>query len=146
MRYLSHTPVLAIPVNHCRLLAYLHCRAILRRQIRAWLKAGAMDGKQLFPTNEGTPQGGVISPLLANIALHGMEEHIKSLARQFDMPRANGNQQSITVKRQSVSVIRYADDFVIFHQRYRGHRAVQSRDRRLAGGHGLSVENQVKQD
>lgn len=75
-----------------------------------------MDGKQLFPTNEGTPQGGVISPLLANIALHGMEEHIKSLARQFNMPRPNGKQQSITNRRKSVSVIRYADDFVILHK------------------------------
>ncbi|MGC1307840.1 MAG: group II intron reverse transcriptase/maturase [Phormidesmis sp.] len=103
-------------INHQKLLEKLNTYPTLRRQIRAWLKAGVMDGKTLFPTNEGTPQGGVISPLLANIALHGMEEHIKSLARQFDMPRANGNQQSITVKRQSVAVIRYADDFVIFHK------------------------------
>ncbi len=49
----------------------------MRRQIRAWLKAGVIDRNTLFPTNEGTPQGGVISPLLANIALHGLENRIK---------------------------------------------------------------------
>jgi RNA-directed DNA polymerase len=103
-------------INHQKLLEKLNTYPTLRRQIRAWLKAGVMDGKKLFPTHEGTPQGGVISPLLANIALHGMEEHIKSLARQFNMPRPNGNQQSITTKRQSVSVVRYADDFVILHK------------------------------
>nr|WP_284526184.1 hypothetical protein [Microcystis panniformis] len=35
----------------------------LRQQIKAWLKSGVMDGKNLFPTNEGTPQGGVIGSI-----------------------------------------------------------------------------------
>jgi RNA-directed DNA polymerase len=63
-------------INHDVLLKKLNTYPTLRRQIRAWLKAGVMDGKNLFPTDEGTPQGGVISPLLANVALHGMEELI----------------------------------------------------------------------
>lgn len=63
-------------INHETLLGKLNTYPALRRQIRAWLKAGVMDRKQLFPTTEGTPQGGVISPLLANIALHDMEELI----------------------------------------------------------------------
>jgi RNA-directed DNA polymerase len=67
-------------INHDVLLKKLNTYPTLRRQIRAWLKAGVMDGKNLFPTDEGTPQGGVISPLLANVALHGMEELIKGLA------------------------------------------------------------------
>ncbi len=42
--------------------------------IRAWLKAGVLEPGQGFaPTEEGTPQGGVISPLVLNVALHGME-------------------------------------------------------------------------
>jgi len=67
-----------------------------------------MDGKQLFPTSEGTPQGGVISPLLANIALHGMEERIKQIAETLPGAKINN--------RSALSLIRYADDFVILHE------------------------------
>ena len=45
-----------------------------REQVRGWLKAGVVDKGRYSPTDEGTPQGGVISPLLLNIALQGMEE------------------------------------------------------------------------
>ncbi|MGQ4808630.1 hypothetical protein NKDENANG_02017 [Candidatus Entotheonellaceae bacterium PAL068K] len=44
--------------------------------IKAWLKAGVMDGGAFQAPKRGTPQGGVMSPLLANIALHGMEAAI----------------------------------------------------------------------
>jgi RNA-directed DNA polymerase len=104
-------------ISHDKLLSKLNTFPTLRRQIRAWLKAGVMDGKKLFPTNEGTPQGGVISPVLANIALHGLEELIKGLAPKFDMRNKKGYQQSISNKRESISVIRYADDFVILHEK-----------------------------
>ncbi|ACK72702.1 RNA-directed DNA polymerase (Reverse transcriptase) [Gloeothece citriformis PCC 7424] len=102
-------------INHEKLLQKLNTFPTLRRQIRAWLKAGVMDGNKLFPTEEGTPQGGVVSPLLANIALHGMEEIIKSFAqnpgelRQEFSNRGKGREQSI-------SLIRYADDFVLIHE------------------------------
>lgn len=68
-----------------------------------------MDGNSLFPTDEGTPQGGVISPLLANIALHGMEEEINRLADSFNMKRPDGTQLSKRDKRKSVNFVRYAD-------------------------------------
>ncbi len=103
-------------INHEQLLRKLNTYPTLRKQILAWLKAGVMDGKELFPTSEGTPQGGVISPLLANIALHGMENEINKLADTFDMKRPDGTQLSKRDKRQSVSLIRYADDFVILHE------------------------------
>jgi RNA-directed DNA polymerase len=103
-------------INHKRLLEKLDTFPTFRKQIRAWLNAGVMDGKELFPTSEGTPQGGVISPLLANIALHGMENEIKKLADSFDMKRPVGTQMSKRDKRKSVNVIRYADDFVILHE------------------------------
>jgi RNA-directed DNA polymerase len=82
----------------------------MRRQIKSWLKAGVMDGKELFPTSEGTPQGGVISPLLANIALHGMEERIKEYVGSLKLGT------SLSKRKSSVSTIRYADDFVILHK------------------------------
>ena len=95
-------------INQEKLLIKLNTSPTIRRQIRAWLKAGVMDGKQLFPTSEGTPQGGVISPLLANIALHGMEERIKQYTETLE-----GRKQH---NYQSLSLIRYADDFVILHK------------------------------
>ncbi|MEG3851200.1 group II intron reverse transcriptase/maturase [Microcoleus sp. herbarium19] len=99
-------------INHGELLKKLNTFPTLRRQINAWLKSGVMDGSQLFPTSEGTPQGGVISPLLANIALHGMEERIKQLAETLPTPRGHSKRGN----RQSLSLIRYADDFVILHE------------------------------
>jgi RNA-directed DNA polymerase len=44
--------------------------------IKQWLKAGYVEQEVFHATEQGTPQGGVVSPLLANIALHGMEEVI----------------------------------------------------------------------
>src|SRR5262249_7701027 len=63
-------------IQHRALLAKIDTFPLLRRLIKGWLKAGVMDGGQLFPTEAGTPQGGVLSPLLANIALHGFEEGV----------------------------------------------------------------------
>lgn len=103
-------------INHEKLLSKLNTTPTLRRQIRAWLKAGVMDGKELFPTTEGTPQGGVISPLLANIALHGMEESIMGIAPSIDIKRPDGTQLSTRDKLKSISLIRYADDFVVLHE------------------------------
>jgi RNA-directed DNA polymerase len=99
-------------INQEKLLIKLNTSPTIRRQIRAWLKAGVMDSKQLFPTSEGTPQGGVISPLLANIALHGMEERIKQYADTFPRKSGLGKRDN----RRSLSLIRYADDFVILHE------------------------------
>ncbi|MCC5609839.1 reverse transcriptase N-terminal domain-containing protein [Nostoc sp. CHAB 5834] len=90
------------------LLRKLNTFPSTRRQVRAWLKAGVMDSKQLFPTSEGTPQGGVISPLLANIALHGMEERIKQYSETLKGKKRDN--------RYALSLIRYADDFVILHE------------------------------
>jgi len=62
-------------------------------------------------TNEGTPQGGIISPLLANIALHGMEERVKQYAETLQAKRGDK-----VKNRKSLNLIRYADDFVIMHE------------------------------
>src|SRR4028118_714171 len=99
-------------IDHEALLRKLNTFPTIRRQIRAWLKAGEMDSKQLFQTSQGTPQGGVISPLLANIALHGMEERVKQYAEILPARNGKGKRDN----RSSLSLIRYADDFVILHE------------------------------
>ena len=96
-------------INHSKLLDKLLTYPKLRRQIKNWLKSGVIDDGDLFPTHEGTPQGGVISPLLANIALHGMENRIKEYAKTLKGDKRD-NQYAL-------SLIRYADDFVILHER-----------------------------
>jgi RNA-directed DNA polymerase len=63
-------------INHEALLAKLDTSPKFRRIVKGWLEAGVMEKGELFPSTAGTPQGGVISPLLANIALHGLEEII----------------------------------------------------------------------
>ncbi len=96
-------------INHKALLAKVNTYPTLSRQIKTWLKAGYIDqGDNFFPTKEGTPQGGTISPLLANIALHGMEERIKEFARTLKGVKKDNE--------KALSLIRYADDFIIMHE------------------------------
>jgi RNA-directed DNA polymerase len=99
-------------IDHQKLLNKLNTYPSMRRLIRSWLKSGFMDGQDIFPTTAETPQGGVISPLLANIALHGMEEAIKEYANTLPTRRNYGKKQN----RNALSLIRYADDFVIIHE------------------------------
>src|SRR5918912_1168664 len=61
-------------IDHQALLEKLRTYPAMRRLVKGWLKAGVMDGVDFSPTLAGTPQGGVVSPLLMNIALHGMQE------------------------------------------------------------------------
>lgn len=95
-------------INHVELLKKINTFPKMRRQIKAWLKAGILDGNTLFPTKEGTPQGGVISPLLANIALHGMIDEIRDLYPE--RKRIKGKP-----KLWKPIIVRYADDFVVIH-------------------------------
>ncbi|MEG4397354.1 group II intron reverse transcriptase/maturase [Microcoleus sp. BROC3] len=127
-------------INHDVLLSKLNTYPTLRRQIRAWLKAGVMDGNKLFPTNEGTPQGGVISPLLANVALHGIEEWIMGLAPKFDMKRADNTQLSVRDKLKSISLIRYADDFVVLHEDLEVVKLCKSEIEKWLSGIGLELK------
>ncbi|HEY9707995.1 MAG TPA: group II intron reverse transcriptase/maturase [Oculatellaceae cyanobacterium] len=103
-------------IDHKALLNKLNTFPTIRRQIRAWLQAGVMDGKELFPTSEGTPQGGVISPLLANIALHGIENLIN---QAFPKLYKSGRETWFHKKGEHFlppQLIRYADDFVVIHE------------------------------
>jgi RNA-directed DNA polymerase len=95
-------------INHTKLLEKINTYPTLRKVIKQWLKAGVIDKNVFSKTEAGTPQGGVISPLLANIALHGMETKIKEFATTWKGGKRD-NQKSI-------SLVRYADDFVILHE------------------------------
>jgi len=87
-------------INQEALLKKLQTYAALRQAVKAWLKAGVLDKHVFASTEEGTPQGGVISPLLANIALHEMEQVAASSYSK------NGGKSAL---------IRYADDYIILH-------------------------------
>ena len=84
----------------------------LRRQIKGWLKSGVLDNREMLETDKGTPQGGVISPLLANIALHGLEAQVKQFAETLP-----GNKRD---NKNALTLVRYADDFVIPHEKLEG--------------------------
>ena len=93
-------------IEHAALLARL---PVFTTTIRRWLKAGVVELGALDPTTMGTPQGGIISPLLANIALDGME-------RLFGAERPDGRQVTPCLRRGSnrgINLVRYADDFVV---------------------------------
>jgi len=67
------------------------------KKLMSWLKSGYIEKSVYYPTTSGTPQGGIISPILANMTLDGMEELLKS---KFKIS-------------EKVHMVRYADDFII---------------------------------
>ncbi|MEQ5841683.1 group II intron reverse transcriptase/maturase [Paraburkholderia acidicola] len=89
-------------INH----EWLENRVPMDKEVlRKWLKAGLIYKGQLQATEAGTPQGGIISPTLANVTLNGLErELIAHLGAKFGIAKA---------KKLKVNVVRYADDFVI---------------------------------
>ncbi|MBI3974170.1 MAG: reverse transcriptase N-terminal domain-containing protein [Chloroflexi bacterium] len=90
-------------IDHAAPLRKLGTFPALRRVIRGWLKAGVWDGVDFKPTESGTPQGGALSPLLANMALHGLETHLRmSFKNHFWKDGREHNSWRPTV-------VRYAD-------------------------------------
>ena len=87
-------------IEHKALCRKLNTSPKLTRQIGAWLKAGVMDADQFQETPTGAAQGSVISPLLANVALHGVEEDLQKAFKGTQRPM----------------LIRYADDLVVLHK------------------------------
>jgi RNA-directed DNA polymerase len=93
-------------IDHESLLARL---PVFTTTLRRWLKAGVVELGRLAETDTGTPQGGIASPLLANVALDGME-------RLFGAVNSKGTQLSPALKRgrnKGIGLVRYADDFVV---------------------------------
>lgn len=92
-------------IDHTRLLAHLGSFPG-RGMIAGWLAAGVIEQGRFAPSEEGTPQGGVVSPMLLNIALHGMEAAAGVRYTRRDPQGAH-------VARDSPVLVRYADDFVV---------------------------------
>lgn len=93
-------------IDHQYLLEEMDSK-IGKRMVSQWLKAGVMEKQEFHPSELGTPQGGIISPLLANIALDGMETHL------YDQLRKKYKYKELCDGQ--IRVIRYADDFVVMH-------------------------------
>lgn len=89
-------------INHEWLLSRVRMNKGVLRQ---WLKSGVIDKGQLRRTENGTPQGGIISPLLANITLNGLENGLMQHLRE-KLGSKRGS-------RAKVNLVRYADDFVV---------------------------------
>jgi group II intron reverse transcriptase/maturase len=116
-------------LDHAHLRKILEQRVrdgVILRQIGKWLNAGVLEGMSLSYPDQGTPQGGVISPLLANIYLHEVvdrwiEERVK--------PKAHGK----------VVLVRYADDFVILFRAEADARAVYAALPKRFATYGLTL-------
>jgi RNA-directed DNA polymerase len=79
-----------------------------KRLLKQWLKAGYIEKGKLFPTEHGCPQGGILSPVIANMVLDGLEELLGIL---YGSKAVDGNHHRAI--KNKVYLIRYADDFVI---------------------------------
>jgi RNA-directed DNA polymerase len=93
-------------IDHSHLLSQLGAFPA-RGLVEAWLKSGVVDQGRFAPTEQGCPQGGVISPVLMNVALHGMEA---AAGVRYIPTGANAG----TARPGSPVVIRYADDLLAF--------------------------------
>ncbi len=91
-------------IDHQHLLAAIGSFPA-RGMIRDWLKAGVVNQGRYAPTDEGTPQGGVVSPLLLNVALHGMEQAAGVRYRKLGI--------ETVLAADSPALIKYADDLVV---------------------------------
>jgi RNA-directed DNA polymerase len=87
-------------IGHAWLLAHI---PLEKKILEGWLKAGYLEGQAFHPTEAGTPQGGIISPVLATMALDGLEAALYERFRHKDRSKAS----------TGVNLVRYADDFII---------------------------------
>jgi RNA-directed DNA polymerase len=117
-------------LDHNRIVASLGMFPA-RELIRQWLTAGVIENRRFAPTEEGAPQGGVISPLLLNVALHGMET--AAGVRYY----TTGTRAGKTVSGSPV-VVRYADDLVALCYSQQQAEQVQARLAEWLAPRGLS--------
>lgn len=90
-------------ISHEWLLTHIPMERVI---LQKWLKAGYMDHRILYPTEAGTPQGGIASPVLANLALDGLERRLREQYPRHGTGRSRG-------EKAKVNLVRFADDFII---------------------------------
>ena len=95
-------------IDHNHLLNLIDGKTA-KNSIKEWLKAGIMENQKFQPSIIGTPQGGIISPLLANIALDDMETYL------YNQLRKKGYKMK-ELYNGKLRIVRYADDFVVMHE------------------------------
>lgn len=78
--------------------------------LKKFLKSGYMFNRELYSTEEGTPQGGIISPILANMVLDGIQE---ILHKKYHIGNQTGKYSSYKSSQTKVNYVRYADDFIV---------------------------------
>jgi RNA-directed DNA polymerase len=106
-----------------------------RKHIEAWLTAGVVERSMFTATTEGVPQGGVISPLLLNVALHGLEAAAGAAYFQAGMAHAGKSVPGTPI------VVRYADDLVAMCVSREQAEAVQTRLAQWLRVRGLSFNS-----
>jgi RNA-directed DNA polymerase len=103
-------------MDHNALLAKLNTFPAMEKQIKAWLKTGILENGVITQVEKSTPQGSLISPLLMNIALHGMEQAVVSFLKNCKIKDKDGKNIVRRRRSSSINTIRYADDFVVLHE------------------------------
>ncbi|NEO93697.1 MAG: group II intron reverse transcriptase/maturase [Moorea sp. SIO3G5] len=115
-----------------------------RELIKQWLKAGYVEAEIFKATESGTPQGGIISPLLANIALDGMDEYLKRYQKISTQIRKSGKRKGSKekVKSPMYGYLRYADDFIITARNEEDIKAVVPIIEEWLGKRGLTLNKE----
>jgi len=122
-------------IDQAALLEKMHTSPHFARPIKEWLKAGVVDSGIFMPTDQGTPQGGVLSPLLANMALHGLEDAVQKTRGPATIVMGR---KRVT---NNVHCIRYADDFVVFHNTWEGIQRCKEAIQEWLQGMGLELKD-----
>lgn len=122
-------------ISHAALLRKLGAPLIIQRAVKGWLGAGIMIGLDRHPTTQGTPQGGVISPLLMNVALHGLEQVVYD---SYDPPRRKSERYTPIKAR----LVRYADDFVVLCTHREGIEAAKGAIETFLADMGLGLHDE----
>ena len=113
------------------------------RLLKQWLKSGFIKDGKLFPTVSGTPQGGIISPILANMVLDGIEDIVKKHSKiVIKRDKINGKWTTTYRKNLNFNFIRYADDFVIIGDNPKALRVLQKDIEQFLSIRGLQLSKE----